>query len=198
MAMNDDAEDLVERVVSILDNIGIEYMIGGSFASSHYGEPRMTRDVDFVADIREEHIPAMMQHFSAADWYIDDEMILDAIKTESSFNIILLPTMYKADFFCRRLYAWGQEEWGRRTRKHIDSEYIKREIVYASPEGMILQKLLWYRMGGEVSSQQWRDIQKMLVTQEPTIDKEYLKKWAAVIHVTDLLEQACTDAAITL
>lgn len=196
--MNDDAEDLVERVVSILDAIGIEYMIGGSFASSYYGEIRMTRDVDFVADIREEHIPAMMEHFSSDDWYIDDEMIRDAIQTQSSFNIILLPTMYKADFFCRRRDAWGQEEWGRRIRKQIDSDYLKREIVYASPEGMILQKLLWYRMGGEVSSQQWRDIQKMLVTQEPTLDKEYLKKWAVDIQVTDLLERACAEAASTL
>ncbi len=196
--MNEDAEDLVERVVSILDAIGIEYMIGGSFASSHYGEPRMTRDVDFVADIREEHIPAMMQSFSPDDWYIDDEMIRDAIQMQSSFNIILLPTMYKADFFSRRRDAWGQEEWSRRTRKRIESEHINREIVYASPEGMILQKLLWYRMGGEISSQQWRDIEKMLKAQEPTLDKAYLKKWAAAINVMDLLERACADADITL
>ena len=196
--MNDDAEDLVEQVVSRLNAIGIEYMIGGSFASSYYGEARMTRDVDFVAEICEEHIPAMMMHFDPNDWYIDDEMIRDAIQMQSSFNLIYLPTMYKADFFSRRRDAWGQEEWSRRTRRQIESDHIHREIVYASLEGMILQKLLWYRMGGEISTQQWRDIGKMLIVQEPTLDKLYLKKWGVTLNIMDLLEQACKDANITL
>ncbi len=91
----------------------------------------------------------------------------------------------------------GQEEWSRRTRKRIESAHINREIVYASAEAIILQKLLWYRMGGEISSPQWRDIEKMLKAQEPTLDKAYLKKWAAVINVVDLLHRACDDADIT-
>jgi hypothetical protein len=196
--MNEDAEDLVERIVSVLDRTGIQYMIGGSFASSFYGEPRMTRDVDFVVDLHEEHIPALMANFPQQDWYIDDEMIRDAIQTQSSFNIIFLPTMYKGDFFCRRRDAWGQEEWSRRTPRKVESTRISREIYYASAEGMILQKLLWYRMGGEISTQQWTDIQKMLKQQQPTLDLDYLKKWAQQLSLMDLLERACSEAGVAL
>jgi hypothetical protein len=58
-----------------------------------------------------------------------------------------------------------------------------------------LTKLEWYRLGGEVSERQWRDVIEMLEAQWQTVDGAYLSKWAKEIHVDDLVELALKEAA---
>ena len=71
-----------------------------------------------------------------------------------------------------------------------------RSFFVASPEGTILNKLEWYRMGGEVSDRQWNDILGVLKVQGTDLDMQYLQKWAANLDVTDLLERALVDAGL--
>lgn len=53
-----------------------------------------------------------------------------------------------------------------------------------------MKPLALHRLGGEVSDQQWRDILGILKTQAGELDEVYLRQWAAVLHVADLLERA--------
>jgi hypothetical protein len=71
-----------------------------------------------------------------------------------------------------------------------------RPFNMASPEGTILNKLEWYRMGGEVSDRQWNDILGVLKVQGTSLDMVYLQRWAANLNVTDLLERALVDAGL--
>lgn len=57
-------------------------------ASFLYGEPRLTQDIDIVADIQESHIPALLRSFPATEFYIDESSIRRAILAKSQFNII--------------------------------------------------------------------------------------------------------------
>jgi hypothetical protein len=54
----------------------------------------------------------------------------------------------------------------------------------------ILAKLEWYRLGGELSERQWRDILGVLKTRAGTLDVSYLRKWADELKVNNLLERA--------
>jgi hypothetical protein len=63
-----------------------------------------------------------------------------------------------------------------------------------SPEDIILAKLEWYRMGGEVSERQWRDVLGVLKTRQGELDLSYLGKWAKELGVSDLLERALSEA----
>jgi hypothetical protein len=47
-----EALDVALRVAGALDQVGADYFIGGSFASSLDGEPRATNDIDFVIDLK--------------------------------------------------------------------------------------------------------------------------------------------------
>jgi len=48
--------DGFRRILETLDRMEIAYLVGESVASSIYGMPRMTRDVDLVVDLRDAQI----------------------------------------------------------------------------------------------------------------------------------------------
>jgi len=188
---------VLRTLTRIFDAQGISYMVGGSVASSAHGAVRATNDVDIVADMREEHIAAFVEALEGA-YYVDDEMIRDAMHEESSFNVIYLDKMTKADIFIKQKSAWVDVEWSRRRIESVGGEEADAISVYvASPEDMILQKLRWFRMGGGVSDRQWGDITGMLKVRQPELDYAYLKQWAAYLTLTDLLAQAYDDSGIT-
>ena len=188
--------EVLRNLAQHLDAQGISYMVGGSVASSSHGAVRATNDVDIVADFREEHIAAFVAALGGA-YYVDDESIRDAIEGASSFNVIHLDKMTKADIFIKQKSAWVDMEWSRRLIKSIGGEDGDAISVYvASPEDMILQKLRWYRMGGGVSDRQWGDITGMLKVQQPTLEYAYLTEWAEFLGLTDLLARAYDDSGI--
>ncbi len=183
----------ITPIVEALEEFGIPYHIGGSVASSLYGLPRLTIDTDLVADIRMEHVRPLVRQLET-DYYIDEDMIRDAIRHQSSFNVIHQDTILKVDIFIPKSRLFDQEEL-RRAQQEVLSEGT-RPFNIASPEGTILNKLEWYRMGGEVSDRQWKDILGVLKIQGTNLDMDYLKKWSANLNVTDLLERALVDAGL--
>ena len=95
------APDIIDAIVPVIeafDSLGIHYLIGGSMASSAYGKARSTLDVDMVTELKSEHAHTLTEMLKSK-YYIDEEMIIDAIKKRSSFNIIHLETMFKVDIF---------------------------------------------------------------------------------------------------
>ncbi len=183
----------ITPIVEALEEFGIPYHIGGSVASSLYGLPRLTIDADLVADIRMEHVRPLVRQLET-DYYIDEDMIRDAIRRQSSFNVIHQDTILKVDIFIPKSRLFDQEELYR-----VQQEVLlegTRPFNVASPEGTILNKLEWYRMGGEVSDRQWNDILGVLKVQGTSLDMAYLQRWAANLNVTDLLERALVDAGL--
>ncbi len=64
------------------------------------------------------------------------------------------------------------------------------EVAY---EDLILAKLEWFRLGGEVSQRQWDDVKGMLSIQGKSLDRPYLSQWAPRIGIADLLEKVCEE-----
>lgn len=62
-----------------------------------------------------------------------------------------------------------------------------------SAEDVVLAKLEWFRLGGEVSERQWRDIIGVLKTQQSALDIDYLKQWAQALGVANLMERALEE-----
>ncbi len=188
-----DIQVTITPLVEALEELGVPYHIGGSVASSLYGLPRLTIDVDIVADLRMGHVRPLVNQLQTI-YYIDEDMVRDAISRHSSFNIIHQDTILKVDVFIPKSRLFDQEEL-RRAQQEVLLEGT-RPFNMASPEGTILNKLEWYRMGGEVSDRQWNDILGVLKVQGTNLDMAYLQKWSANLKVTDLLERALVDAGL--
>ena len=183
----------LQRVATAFERLGIPYLIGGSLASSAYGVFRMTNDVDMVIDIRLEQVKPLFEALKDS-FYIDEEMIQEAIESRSVANLIDLESFLKIDLFIA-----GEDEWSRtelkrrvmRTMKEGEDEY---SVWFASLEDTILYKLRRYRMGGEVSDRQWNDILGMMKSRPDAIDFEYLSRWTSEFGVGDLLFQAQAES----
>jgi len=173
----------------------VPYLVGGSVASSFYGIPDLELNVDFMADLKTVNIAPLVEALQD-ECYIDADMIRDAIDTQSSFNILHLPTMHKADVFVKPSNAWAAEQMARRLPQKIAVNDREEVIQFACPEHMILQKLHWFRLGGGVSKYQLPDVVGMLKVQAGYLDYEYLEHWAQELNLTDLLRQAYEDAGI--
>ena len=192
MTVQGEATRITLFVTQTLEQLGIPYAVGGSLASSLHGVMRSTLDVDIVADMRLEHIPPLVSALSQ-EFYADDEMMRDAIEHHSSFNLIHYETAFKVDIFIRKARAFDQMQLDRRKTSIISTE-PEQSVYVTSPEDTILAKLEWYRMGGEVSDRQWRDILGVMKTRAGELDLDYLKKWAKDLNVADLLECVVNEA----
>lgn len=193
LMMQNEPIEVTLKVTLVLESLGVPYVIGGSLASTLYGMVRTTQDSDIVSEMRLEHV----EPFVAAlqnEFYIDDEMIVESIQRNSSFNIIHRESMFKVDVFIPSPRPFLASQLARAKRQTFS---IEEEISanFASPEDTILAKLEWYRIGGEVSERQWRDILGILKTRAGELDLDYLHEWATALKVSDLLERVLKDAA---
>jgi hypothetical protein len=180
---------VVARIASTFDDLSIPYIVGGSLASSVYGIPRATQDVDLVAEIRTEHVEPLVAAL-ANEFYIDGDMITDAINRRASFNVVHLGTMFKADVFVAGGDSWTREELKRGRVEQFDIAEEPVAIRFASPEDTLLHKLVWYKLGNEISERQWRDVIGILKIQGSSLDRRYLDMWADTIDVVGLLTRA--------
>ncbi len=185
----------LKPVAEVFDKLGIHYCIVGSVASSTYGLARSTLDIDIVSDIKSENVPKLVKTLEAS-YYIDEEMILDAIQRRSSFNLIHLETMLKVDVFVVKDGLYYKKAFDRRRKDTLDEEDPTAEFYLVSPEDIILSKLDWYRLGGGVSERQWYDVLGVLKVQRDLLDMKYLRFWASELGLVDLLERARNNARI--
>ena len=179
-------------VVQAFDRLGIAYHVGGSVASSAYGVARTTLDIDLVADIKPEHAQSLSRLLAPA-YYIDADMILDAICHEACFNVIHQATMMKVDVFVLKKRAYDQVAFPRRRRDTVGVS-VEVPCFLASPEDIILSKLEWFKLGQHVSERQWRDVLGVLRVQAGHLDLVYLTHWAGELGILDLFNKATAAA----
>ena len=112
-----------------------------------------------------------------------------AVRERSSPTLIHEETSVKIDLFVMGSTPLDEVQLARRQRVQVSSS-PDRFLYMHPPEDILLQKLRWFRKGGETSDRQWRDILGIIRVQGERLDQDYLQRNAAVIGVSDLLQRA--------
>ncbi len=185
----------VMPVVRLFEQLGVAYYIGGSVASSAYGLPRTTLDVDIVAALRASHADAFCESLQDA-YYVSLPAVRSAIEREASFNAIHLASMFKVDLFVCKRRPFDESVLTRLRRGTVGPDDDQLEVMLASPEDLVLSKLQWYRLGDEVSERQWLDVLGVMKVQHAALERPYLERWAGELGVADLLRRALAEAGI--
>lgn len=190
--MQNEPVEVTLKVTDVFEKLNIPYLIGGSLASALYGMIRTTQDSDIVAEMRLEHLQPFVSALQD-EFYMDDEMITKSILSNTSFNIIHRESMFKVDVFIPRPRPFLQSQLVRAQRQIFlfESEVSAK---FCSPEDIVLVKLEWYRMGGEASERQWRDVLGVLKTRAGELDLNYLQQWADELKIDDLFERAMRES----
>ena len=186
--------DTLLPVASALERVGAEYRIGGSVASSALGVPRATIDVDLVADLRLTQVDAFVAALGDG-YYVDAEMIRDAIRARDEFNVISNDTLMKVDVFLVGRRQFDRVSFQRSVTASLADAVGARTFPFITPEDVVLHKLDWFRLGGAVSDRQWEDVLGLLAIRANTLDDAYIDHWGRELDLTDLLERARREAA---
>lgn len=183
----------LEPVVKCFDELRILYYVGGSIASSAYGMARATADVDLVTNLQTAQVEKLVTVLKS-DFFVDEQMILDAIKTKSSFNIIHLSSGIKIDVFLLHDNEYSKQTVERIKKDTINDGIGEIEIYLCSAEDIIINKLLWYKKGNMISEKQWLDIIGVIKVQSSVLDSKYLRLWAEKMDIQNLLEKAFLES----
>ncbi len=184
--------DAFEPLRSALERAGIRYAIGGSWASTAFGEPRFTNDVDILFESTEQNVECFLGNLPDT-FYVDAAEALAAIRRGRPFNLIYMPMAFKFDFFPAAAFTLGTEELDRAIYLS-DTGLSRAPAPFVTPEDILLAKLHWFRLGGELSEVQWRDIRGIVRGCANTLDRAYLQQGAAKAGVCDLLDKALEEA----
>ncbi|MEO7520902.1 MAG: DUF6036 family nucleotidyltransferase [Gemmatimonas sp.] len=183
--MTDTSEllDVVNATAAALVRNGIEYFVTGSFASSVHGEFRATNDIDIVAALDVRRLESLLAELSHT-FLTDLDQAREALAVGGSFNLIHSTTYLKVDVFpC--VSAFHREAIRRAVAVSLPG--ASEPLRVASLEDIILSKLWWFRLGGETSETQQRDVRRLIALNRPRLDSAYLQQWATELNVADLL-----------
>jgi hypothetical protein len=173
--------ELLGHLVRCFENLKIPYFITGAIASIAYGEPRLTNDIDVVAKIEVGYIGKLIECFPEQEYYMDSDVIREAIKHKHQFNIIHPASGLKIDIMISKGDAFDTSRFKRikRLRSLEDTE-----ANFASPEDVIIKKMEYYKDGA--SEKHIRDILGMLKISDEMIDREYISSWAKRLNLQSI------------
>jgi hypothetical protein len=169
-----------------LEAAGVRYAVGGSWASTAFGEPRFTNDVDILAHFSLQSLNRFLASLSS-DFYADREEAQEALERGVSFNVIYMPLAFKFDFFPANAFPLGMEELDRAVAIS-GSGLSEAAVPFVTPEDIVLAKLHWFKIGGGISEVQWRDLTGIVRNRGAALDRDYLERGAAKLGIVDLLQ----------
>jgi hypothetical protein len=189
-----DPSEIARLLHPIFEQLHIPYYITGGVAASTYGDPRTTRDMDMVLELRREDIAQLVTVLEQAGFYCLSGAVEDIqYGIGRVLSVTHIEKILNADLVLNADTAFDCSQMARSRLEAID-EAGELQVWMCSPEDLLLAKLLWGQRSQ--SEKQWRDVLGILKVQLETLDYRYLAEWGDRLEILDQFHQALTEAGI--
>lgn len=165
-------EELLPRIVGLLDDVKIPFMIAGSFATNAHGVVRPTQDLDIVVDPDRASLEALLEAMPRASYHGDAEAARKALRDRSAFSVVDLATAARIDIIVKKDRAFSRAEMERRVAMELHGV----PVFVASAEDTIVAELEWSQRSGG-SETQLRNVAGILASRKGSLDLAYVKHW---------------------
>jgi hypothetical protein len=172
----------LRRAIAMVEQASISYHLTGGLASTYYGEPRLTQDIDIVVACDSTHVDPLVA-LLAPSYLISKESVAEAISSQGMFQALDLETFIKIDFHVGELVP------GELSRSQSVEFLPNLNARLVAKIDAILSKLIWVQQG---SGKSWQDLLAMLADPQ-MVDMGLLRQLAAQLGVEDLLDKALKE-----
>ncbi len=180
--------ELLRFTVETLERLQIPYLVVGSFASSIWGEPRFTNDIDILIELGLGQIATLCRAFPFPEFYVSEQAAAEAVRDQRQFNVLHPSSGNKIDFMIPRSDDWSQMQLKRGRTGHVDGELF---LQVSSPEDVIISKMRYFQEGG--SSKHLRDIAGVLHVQRELVDRKYIARWVESMQLQDVWQRVLAE-----
>jgi len=175
--------DIVLRFIRAFDNLGVPYMLVGSYSSNIYGRPRSTQDADFVLELTTgDPIPELAKALSP-DIRIDPQMSFETVTGTMRYIASHPASAFKVEMFL--LTADPHDATRFKRRQLVDFEGNK--VWFPTPEDVVVTKLRWSKGGNRAKDV--TDVAQVLAVRSNELDLSYIRHWCDRHGTRELFER---------
>jgi hypothetical protein len=176
-------EEAVCALLDALNSNNVAYMLVGSFSSNAYGEPRSTKDADFVVDMDADQRRAVLAALPS-DFQVDWQTSFETI-TGHTRQIIHIPSVpFEIELFDLSSEPFDQSRFSRR----LKTSMLDKAVWLPTAEDVLVQKLRWSKLGARMKD--FLDARAILQVRADRLDWTYIEEWCEQLGISDELLRA--------
>jgi hypothetical protein len=145
-------------------------MAVGSFSSNVYGQPRSTKDADFVLELGDQSVNAVLAELGQ-DFVLEPQMSFETITATSRYRVCHRHSAFLLELFLLSDDPHDRERFERRIRGEIGG----RAVYVPTAEDVVVTKLRWSRAGKRQKDVD--DVLGVLRVQSGRLDLDYIRRW---------------------
>lgn len=177
------AESMMLAVAAVLEQLGVSYMVVGSFSSNVYGIPRSTHDADFVVQFERVGVDSVMKALGTG-YELDPQMSFETITATTRYRVRHRAAAFTIELFLLSDDPHDRERFARRRRMPVDGG---GQAFVPSAEDVVITKLRWSRQGQR--QKDLDDVLSVLAVQRDALDWDYVHRWCDAHGTRDLLDK---------
>ncbi len=177
-------EETTARVLDVLNELEIRYVLVGAFAVNYYGLVRSTQDADFVAVFHHGQVTAALEKLGT-DFRLDPQVSSESVTGTTRYIMQYLgspeaPT--RMEFFRLSKDEFDQQRFARRRQVKV----LGRRAYLLTAEDVVVTKLRWYRALQRAKDKD--DARGVIAVQGDNLDWDYIRRWCDLHETRELLE----------
>lgn len=181
------AVEFVTRIIGAFEKLAIPYLTVGSFSVNVYGDPRSTKDADFVVQMDNTPITRLMAELGG-DFELEAQMRFETITATSCQRIFHRDTAFMIELFLLSDEAHDRERFARRVRGNVGGV----QAWVPTAEDVVITKLRWSRQGNRQKDVD--DVQNVIDIQLPKLDLPYIRHWCDQHGTRSLFERLLLES----